>query len=272
MDKRLGSAPAPLINGSRPAGETAAYAAGLGKGVSTQNVPDMADPGAGSTTLYFPNTQSARFMFYQDRTSGLTRLNSYAGLEAGYLITDPTEAGLVASGVIPADQIPLIIEDKTFVPANISQQDAKWDATHWGQPGDLWFPHVYETNQDPKSINSINPVGRWDYGPWFWPIFAGTSPLPSGSYGDASFVPESYEDTPVINGTAYPTLTVDPKAYRFRILNASNDRYINLGLYKADTQYRLRSLIETAIRFSMRTEINCSSPIPRSKWFRPWRM
>ncbi len=218
-----------------PAGETAAYAAGLGKGVSTQNVPDMADPGAGSTTLYFPNTQSARFMFYQDRTSGLTRLNSYAGLEAGYLITDPTEAGLVASGVIPADQIPLIIEDKTFVPANISQQDAKWDATHWGQPGDLWFPHVYETNQDPKSINSINPVGRWDYGPWFWPIFAGTSPLPSGSYGDASFVPESYEDTPVINGTAYPTLTVDPKAYRFRILNASNDRYINLGLYKADT-------------------------------------
>jgi len=41
-------------------------------------------------------------------------------------------------------------------------------------------------------------------------------------------------DTPVINGTAYPTLTVDPKAYRFRILNASNDRYINLGLYKAD--------------------------------------
>ena len=59
-----------------PAGETAAYTAGLGKGVSAQNVPDMADPGPGSSTLYFPNDMSARFMFYQDRTSGLTRLNA----------------------------------------------------------------------------------------------------------------------------------------------------------------------------------------------------
>ncbi|MFA6971923.1 MAG: hypothetical protein WC208_11045 [Gallionella sp.] len=218
-----------------PAGETAAYAAGLGKGVSAKNVPDMTDPGAGSSTLYFPNTQSSRFMFYQDRTSGLTRLNAYAGLEAGYFITDTTEQGLIASGAIPADQIPLIIEDKTFVPANIAQQDAKWDTLHWGQPGDLWFPHVYETNQDPNSMSGVNPVGRWEYGPWFWPIFTATQPLPSGSYGNASFTPEAYEDTPLINGTAYPTLTVDPKAYRFRILNASNDRYINLGLYKADT-------------------------------------
>jgi hypothetical protein len=224
-----------------PAGETAAYSAGLGKGVSTKDVPDMAPSGDGSTTLYFPNKQSAtvgtsaRFTFYQDRTSGLTRLNNYAGLVAGYSVTDATEAGLISSGAIPADQIPLILEDKTFVPANVSQQDAKWDTTHWGQPGDLWFPHVYETNQDPNAVNGSNSVGRWDYGPWFWPIFAASAPLPAGGYGDASFVPESYQDTPVINGTAYPTVTIDPKAYRFRIANVSNDRFFNLGLYKADT-------------------------------------
>jgi fibronectin type 3 domain-containing protein len=217
-----------------PAGETAAYLANMGKGVSAQNVPDMVDPGAGSTTLYFPNAKSARFTFYHDRTSGLTRLNTYAGLEAGYVITDPIEQKLITDGVIPADQIPLIIEDKTFVPANVSQQDAKWDTAKWGQPGDLWFPHVYETNQNPNSFDGTNPVGRWDFGPWFWPIFASTADLPSGEYGNASFVPEAYQDTPVINGTAYPSLTVDPKAYRFRILNASNDRYVNLGLYKAD--------------------------------------
>ena len=44
---------------------------------------------------------------------------------------------------------------------------------------------------------------------------------------------ESFNDTPVVNGTAYPTLTVDPKAYRFRILNAANDRFFNLSLYQA---------------------------------------
>jgi FtsP/CotA-like multicopper oxidase with cupredoxin domain len=36
-----------------------------------------------------------------------------------------------------------------------------------------------------------------------------------------------------VNGAAYPTLTIDPKPYRFRILNAANDRFFNLSLYKA---------------------------------------
>ncbi len=31
------------------------------------------------------------------------------------------------------------------------------------QPGDLWFPHVYEANQDPLSPDGANPFGRWDY-------------------------------------------------------------------------------------------------------------
>ena len=35
-------------------------------------------------------------------------------------------------------------------------------------------------------------------------------------------------DTPLVNGTAYPYLNVEPKAYRFRILNAANDRFWNL--------------------------------------------
>ena len=40
-------------------------------------------------------------------------------------------------------------------------------------------------------------------------------------------------DTPVVNGMAYPYVTVDPKAYRLRILNAANDRFLNLSLYQA---------------------------------------
>ncbi len=227
------------------------------KGPSAQSAPDMPDAGAGSTYLYFPNDMSARFTFIQDRTSGLTRLNSYAGLEAGYVVTDPIEqilinggtlsgGGLktpvtVAKGTIPAAQLPLIIEDKTFVPVNFAQQDARWDAVNWGAPGDLWFPHVYEPNQaDPTGVNTVaglaggaNPVGRWDYGPLFWPIFPvvpAKSMLPN-----LSFVPEAYMDTPLVNGTAYPTVAVEAKAYRVRVLNGSNDRYYNLGLYVADS-------------------------------------
>ena len=51
---------------------------------------------------------------------------------------------------------------------------------------------------------------------------------------NVSWGAEAFLDTPVINGTAYPTVTVQPKAYRFRILNAAHDRFWNLQLYKAD--------------------------------------
>jgi FtsP/CotA-like multicopper oxidase with cupredoxin domain/fibronectin type 3 domain-containing protein len=40
-------------------------------------------------------------------------------------------------------------------------------------------------------------------------------------------------DTPLVNGTAYPYVDVHRKAYRLRILNASNDRMLNLQLYYA---------------------------------------
>jgi hypothetical protein len=157
------------------------------KGLSQQNVPDMwfdpnthaivpagtagatNDPGPGSATFYYTNQQSARLMFYHDHALGITRLNVYAGEAAGYLLTDAVEQQLINSGAIPSVQIPLIIQDKTFVPNNIAVQDAKWDTVNWGQPGDLWFPHVYETNQDPNQADGVNPFGRWDYGPWFWP-------------------------------------------------------------------------------------------------------
>lgn len=44
---------------------------------------------------------------------------------------------------------------------------------------------------------------------------------------------EAYHDTPLVNGAAYPTVTIDPKTYRFRALNAANDRFFNLSFYLA---------------------------------------
>jgi FtsP/CotA-like multicopper oxidase with cupredoxin domain len=242
-----------------PAGETAAYAAGLGKGAAAADVPDMEESGPGSYTLYYPNNLSGRFMMYHDHASGLTKLNAYTGEAAGYIVIDPIELNLVAKaigttlattlnapgnafnglpiGVLDSIGIPLVIQDKGFVPKDIAQQDARWDTTHWGQEGDLWFAHVYEPNQDPNSSDGTNPVGRWDWGPWFWPVFPSQYSLPSGKYGDVSATPESFMDTPVVNGVAYPTMTVDPKTYRFRILSIANDRAQNLSLFQAVDAY-----------------------------------
>ena len=213
-----------------PAGETNQYK----RGVTTQNVPDMADPGPGSQTYYYPNNQSARMMWYHDHSVGATRINVYAGIVSAFMLHDQTEAAMIASGALPADEIPLVFEDKAFVPKDIAIQDSKWSTDGWGKYGDLWYPHVYEANQNPNSQDGTNPAGRWDYGPWFWPVFPAPLALPTGVLGDASGVQEAYADTPLINGIAYPNLALEPKAYRFRLLNGSGQRFLNLGLYVAE--------------------------------------
>ncbi len=222
-----------------PAGESTPYL----KGASQQNVPDMPLPPNGSATFHWPNQQSGRLMFYHDHAYGLTRLNVYAGEAAGYLLVDPAEEAALAGPLFPAATIPLIIQDKTFVndattpphasftgvpPSPTLTTDPLWA---WGGGGNLWFPHVYVPNQDPYDPSGANPLGRWDYGGWFWPVF----PVDPPYYPPVvSHVPESFMDTPVINGTAYPYVNVNPAKYRLRILNGSNDRMFNLQFYVAD--------------------------------------
>ena len=55
-------------------------------------------------------------------------------------------------------------------------------------------------------------------------------------------------DTPMVNGTAYPYLTVQPKAYRFRILNATNDRMWNLQLYRRRSHDHRRTGFGTEVK------------------------
>ncbi len=110
-----------------PANENTPYP----KGVSVQNVPDMPDPGPGAITFFYTNQQSARLSFYHDHAWGITRLNVYAGEVAPYVITDEVETGLITAGLIPngAATIPLVIQDKTYVPSEsqLSWQDPLWD-------------------------------------------------------------------------------------------------------------------------------------------------
>jgi FtsP/CotA-like multicopper oxidase with cupredoxin domain len=290
-----------------PAGETTVYP----KGVSTAYVPDMwfdaagntitacagltacaaagatNNPGPGAETFFWSNQQSGRLMFYHDHAWGITRLNVYVGEAAGYLLRDPVEEALVSggtvsgvayvAGTIPAAEIPLVFEDKTFVSeATITATDPTWN---WGSvtgsavTGDLWWPHVYMPAQNPYNPNmsGINDMGRWHYGPWFFPPtpVCGSSPnavpplcivygpvanplydpacnpatAPNGfcqppempGTPNPSWGAEAFLDTPVINGTAYPKVSLAPQQYRFRILNANHDRFVNLQMYLADT-------------------------------------
>jgi FtsP/CotA-like multicopper oxidase with cupredoxin domain len=235
------------------------------------------NPGAGKLTFYYTNQQSGRLMFYHDHAYGITRLNVYAGEAAGYLLVNAADEDRLAAASVPGTLgaapdlnhvVPLIIQDKTFVPPafQLSQTDPTWDSAAWTGEDGLWLPHVYTPNQWPDNpdLSNTNPFGRWDYGPWFWPVQTSLSTVdqnglvtnraltvpctsvaavsatnPTGatvcpSTPLPSLVPEAFLDTPVINGTAYPTVTVDPVAYRFQVLNAANERNFNLSLFVAD--------------------------------------
>jgi FtsP/CotA-like multicopper oxidase with cupredoxin domain len=231
--------------------------------------------GDGLASFFYPNEQSARLMFYHDHAYGITRLNVYAGEAAGYLLTDPVEEDLITGanatgnglpavlpdlGGVYHWGIPLVIQDRTFVndptthataSANLaaataagllnpvtgvayqpspltSQNDPRWS---WGAGGNLWFPHEYMPNQDLYSATGQNPLGRWDYGPWMNPPMVVQNPvLPT-----PTLLPESFGDTMLVNGAAFPYATLPPQAIRLRILNACNDRALNLQLYYAAT-------------------------------------
>ncbi|MDD5370605.1 MAG: multicopper oxidase domain-containing protein [Anaerolineaceae bacterium] len=238
------------------------------------------DPGLGSLSFYWTNQESGRLLFYHDHAYGITRLNVYAGEAAGYLIVDPDEEAALLAATLPgtisdsanlanpvndlAHLIPLVLQDKTFVPDNgatggqLAATDPTWDIANYGGLGNLWLPHIWMPNQNPADVTGANAYGRWDYGPWFWPpqdpstFVAGGLPYPCTSsfyslVNPPAFPPlmcpgiptpsgvmEAMMDTPVVNGAAYPKLTVDPTAYRFQMLMAGNDRAWNLGLYVAD--------------------------------------
>ncbi len=257
-------------------------------GQTTCAVPGATNnPGPGKLTFYWTNEQSARLMFYHDHAYGITRLNVYAGEAAGYLINDPALEDMLAGLGVPgtigsspattdlAHLVPLVIQDKTFVDsATIGTMDPTWAwGTQPGKPtgtpvtGDLWWPHVYMPAQNPYNpdLTGINAMGRWHYGPWFFPptplcgsgpdavppycINNGPVPNPYANTLNPNYSPlqppempsspnpswgaEAFLDTMVVNGAAFPTITLDPTKYRFRILNAAHDRFLNLQMYRA---------------------------------------
>ena len=186
---------------------------------------------------------------------------SPASTRAGLKVLPPDIFGL---------GIPLVIQDRTFVdPATIGAQDPTWNwgtgardahrKDHGVQGRRPLVPprlHVRPESLGPERLQPLRPlalrplvhpadpdVHRTEHpgrvhrgrahservlrhgGAWEPPLRPGV-PNPS-------MPGEAFMDTPIVNGVAYPYMELEPRAYRFRILNAANDRFWNLQLYVA---------------------------------------
>ena len=221
----------------------------------------------GIGTFYWTNQQSARLMFYHDHAYGITRLNVYDGMAAPFLLVDQYEEDMISgtnvAGANPTNAkllpdlggvyhygIPLVIQDKSFVndattpsaaaiaafpTASYTQTpktlatDPLWHNYAGTTGGNLWYPHEYLPVENPNDPTGNTPTGRWDYAPFMIPAMLPLNlTLPS-----PTLIPEGFQDTMIVNGTAFPYVALPPDALRFRILNACGDRTINLSLFYA---------------------------------------
>jgi spore coat protein A len=158
--------------------------------VANGSGPHPVNVGAGQWKHTYPNDQTASLAWYHDHALGITRLNVYAGGAGGYIITDNVEATFIATKQLPDLGIPLIIQDRMFYP-----------------DGSLAYPDL-----DAVAAGLIAQKGCT---PW---------PVP-----DVSTRPEYFGDVIVVNGVAWPFLTVEPRVYRFRFLNGCNSRVLDLS-------------------------------------------
>lgn len=80
-------------------------------------------PGQMETYVY-PNNQLSGLIWYHDHALGITRLNVYAGLAGGYVITDDFEQALD----LPTGEydLPLIIQDRNFNPDGSLDYPSAW--------------------------------------------------------------------------------------------------------------------------------------------------
>jgi spore coat protein A, manganese oxidase len=154
-------------------------------------------PTAPNAAIYqYPNHQEARALWFHDHALGITRISIFAGLAAFYLIRDQYDTGLAHNPLhLPAG-------DREV---ELMIQDRQFDTN-----GQLLFP---DSLANPSLVD----------GP------------PSNPKIHPYWIPEFFGDAMLVNGRTWPFLNVEPRRYRFRIVNACNARFTRTGLVDAKT-------------------------------------
>jgi spore coat protein A, manganese oxidase len=154
----------------------------------------------GSAVFQYPNDQPATALWYHDHVLGMTRLNVYAGPAGFYLLRGGT--GDLPEGLLPGPAPALADPPGTrYYEIPLAIQDRTFN-----MDGSLFYPNSRE-------------------------IFDGFA----GPYAPQSDIapiwnPEFFGNAMLVNGRTWPTLTVEPRRYRFRILNGCNSRFLILKL------------------------------------------
>jgi spore coat protein A, manganese oxidase len=178
----------------------------------------------GYADFSYRNDQPATTLWYHDHTLGMTRTNVYAGPAGFWLIRGGAFDGGVdaaknnAKAVLPGPapkagqgllalntpgnkvrnavrEIPLVIQDRSF-----------------NSDGSLFYPgnRAFFEGLLPEQLQIL-----------FAP-YSDIAPI---------WNPETFFNVMVVNGVSWPKLDVAQASYRFRVLNGSNSRFMNLAMF-----------------------------------------
>jgi spore coat protein A len=159
----------------------------------------------GDAAFKYPNDQRATTLWYHDHTLGMTRANVYAGPAGFYLIRGGPDDVVLDSrdgstAILPGPA-PGVGDDPLgqYGEIPIAIQDRSFNAD-----GSLFYPDTRE----------------------FFDEFAG--PYVPDSPVSPTWNPEFFGNMMVVNGFTWPYLEVEPRRYRFRLLNGCNSRFLIL--------------------------------------------
>ncbi|OHD24525.1 MAG: hypothetical protein A2064_10450 [Spirochaetes bacterium GWB1_66_5] len=150
----------------------------------------------GAAVFEYPNDQRAATLWYHDHTLGITRLNVYAGLAGFWILRDEAEEALDLPS--PAPRLSEAPGTRHYeIPMVIQDRSFRPD-------GSLFYPDSRE-------------------------FFDGyTGPYAPDSPVAPAWNPEFFGNSIVVNGRTWPFLEVEPRLYRFRLLNGCNSRFLIL--------------------------------------------
>jgi FtsP/CotA-like multicopper oxidase with cupredoxin domain len=143
------------------------------------------------TTYNYVNQQEATTLWFHDHALGTVRLNVYAGLAGFYFLRDNRDTGFANNPIT--------------LPAGPYESEMMLADRQFDTNGQLYFPD----SDNPANLNG--PPGNPDKHP-FW-------------------IPEFFGDVITVNGKSWPTMSVEPRRYRFRWVNASNARFYTMQLF-----------------------------------------
>lgn len=159
----------------------------------------------GDAAFKYPNDQRATTLWYHDHTLGMTRLNVYAGPAGFYLIRGGPDDMVLNSrngstAILPGPapgvgDSPL--GEYGEIPIVIQDRSFNTD-------GSLFYPDTRE----------------------FFDEFSG--PFIPNSPVSPIWNPEFFGNMMVVNGFTWPYLEVEPRRYRFRLLNGCDSRFLIL--------------------------------------------